>query len=165
MVKLSNRFGYVYIMWTLAHPFAFKVGISRNPKARREQIESELRVNMLINAPVHLLIYVPSLFRERHEARLHDWLKPFRAKMVQHAGHTEWFYSFAPNLVLGALLYIIAPDGFSYGKAVLFSLFAFAPFPVGAIVALLLLSIIEVAIIVATIVAIITITTLTLNAL
>lgn len=165
MRNLLSKFGYVYIMWTLAHPFAFKVGISRNPKARRAQIEAELRNKSFINARVHLLLYVPSLFRERHEARLHEWLKPFRAKIVQHAGHTEWFYSFAPNLALGALLYIMSPDGFSYSKFVLFALFAFAPFPVGAIVALLLLSIIEVTLIVTTIVAFITIATITINAL
>lgn len=162
---MLNRFGYVYIMWTLAHPFAFKVGISRNPKARRAQIEAELRGKMFVNAPVHLLLYVPSLFREQHEAKLHELLQPFRAKIAHHAGHTEWFYSFVPNLALGALLYIISPAGFDYSKLVLFALFAFAPFPVGAIVALLLMSLLEVALIIALLVAFATIATLMLNAI
>lgn len=139
-------------MWTLAYPFAFKVGISRDPKARRAQIEAELKANAFVNAPVKLLLSVPSIFREQHEARLHRWLEPCRAKIVKHSGHTEWFYSFIPNALLGALLYILSPDGFRYDKFVLFALFAFAPFPVGAIVALLVLSIIEVAALIASIV-------------
>lgn len=139
-------------MWTLAYPFAFKVGISRDPRSRRRQIERELQGSAFVSAKVNLLLSVPSLFKERHEQKLHKWLEPCRAKVPEHSGHTEWFYSFVPNAALGALLYILSPDGFRYDKFVLFALFAFAPFPVGAIVALLVLSIIEVAALIASIV-------------
>lgn len=152
-------------MWTVAYPFAFKVGISRDPKARRAQIEADLHANSFVRAPVKLLLSVPSLFREQHEAMLHRWLEPCRARVARHSGHTEWFLSFVPNAILGALLYIIAPAGFNYDKFALFALFAFAPFPFGAIVALLLLSIVEVAALIASIVFFVFIVALMFNLL
>lgn len=154
MIKriINNRLGYIYVIWTPAYPYAFKLGISVNPKLRRAQIEEELHQKMFLKAPVYLLLTVPSLFRERNEALLHRWLNPFRACVVRHSGYTEWFYSFAPNAIIGALLYILSSDGFSYGKLVLFSIIAFAPFPIGAILALIVVSIAEILILTSAIV-------------
>ena len=140
---IANRMGFVYIMWAPSYPFYFKVGISANPKLRRAQIEKELHREVLLKAPVYILLSVPSLFRERNEANLHKLLAPFRAKVAKHSGYTEWFCSLVPNTALGCLLYILSPDGFSYSKMALFSMLAFAPFPIGAIAALLLVSLLE----------------------
>lgn len=135
--------GYVYIMWTLAHAFVFKVGISTNPGLRRQQIEAELMPHMIVPCRVHILLAVPSLFRERHEAKMHQWLAPARAKMARHAGHTEWFYSFAPNALAASLLFMLAAldDGHS-GQWWLLALIL-VPFPVGPMIALIILAMIE----------------------
>lgn len=130
-------------MWTLAHPFVFKVGISTNPRLRRLQIEAELTPKMIVPCGVHILLAVPSFFRERHEATLHRWLSPVQAKMAKHSGHTEWFYSPGPNAVVAIAFFILAAldDGYSGQWWLIFIIGV--PFPIGAMLALILLAIIE----------------------
>lgn len=79
---------YLYCIFT---PFSFrlvgrfKIGITSNMKARREQISTELGGVKLY----HFSLWV--LYPEKMEKRLHGLFARLRARVPYHRGHTEWF--------------------------------------------------------------------------
>ena len=84
---------WLYVMYTFSHLFRFKVGIAKDVEQRRASVEASMSSALNRRVKIRVALYVPSLFSEAQEAKIHRWLNPIRDKgMVHHSGYSEWFY-------------------------------------------------------------------------
>lgn len=153
-MKILPQIGWVYCFYCFAFPWRFKIGISRDYRARRKAVEVDLSRAMNMPVRVRTALAVPSLFRESQEARMHRWLDTFSASMPQHTGYSEWFWGWMPNAI-GALIFAGA-WAYNGGTVNPWAVVAAALFPVPVVPALMLagLLVIEVAVICGGIIAV-----------
>lgn len=79
--------GHLYVMSSSRYPLRYKIGISKNPKLRREQIDQSMRGSVRIETTVK--VFFPYFW----EQLLHSILFLFNARM-HGSGKTEWFWLF-----------------------------------------------------------------------
>lgn len=113
---------YIYVMHSFSHPYRFKCGISRDVHARRAKIQQEISDALNKSVTVRIAAYVPSLFSEHQETKIHRWLEPIRDKgMTRHAGYSEWFWGWQLNFLFAAILWIAC-----YSQGVILGAYAVA---------------------------------------
>jgi len=124
--KLDLR--YIYVLFSFSLPWCCKIGIAKDVKARKAQIQRELCGAMNRDVKIRHMLFLPAMFSESSEAKLHSAFRRLnRRGMPNHAGYSEWFWSF--NIVSGLLLYFI---GGKFGLNVVpahIALVALAPVP------------------------------------
>lgn len=102
--KLDIR--WLYVFYTFSHLFRFKVGIAKDVEQRRASVEASMSSALNRRVKIRVALYVPSLFSEAQEAKIHRWLNPIRDRgMVQHSGYSEWFWFVSP--ITSVCLYFI----------------------------------------------------------
>lgn len=102
--KLDIR--WLYVFYTFSHLFRFKVGIAKDVEQRRASVEASMSSALNRRVKIRVALYVPSLFSEAQEAKIHRWLNPIRDRgMVVHSGYSEWFWFVSP--ITSVCLYFI----------------------------------------------------------
>lgn len=83
-------------MWSLDFPWRAKIGISDNPKCRRDQIQTSIRQTLKRDVGVRLLVRIPLLHARMIEGGLHNAFRRLECTSMTGSGYTEWFWFFNP---------------------------------------------------------------------
>ena len=102
--KFDIRF--LYVFYTYSEFFRFKIGITNNVSRRRTEVEQALSSAKNQQVKIRVALYIPSLFSETQEAKIHKWLSFCRdRRIVWHSGYSEWFIW--PNIISSVCIYLI----------------------------------------------------------
>lgn len=138
---------WLYVFYTYAHPYRFKIGIAKDVEQRRAGVEASMSSAMNRRVKIRVALYVPSIFSESQEAKIHRWLYRLRDRgMVQHSGYSEWFWFWILNFGLAVIVWAVCYWNGYYLEGCYVALITMQPFyplpPVLIVVAVFVMEIV-----------------------
>ena len=138
---MKLRLKSVYVMWSLDFPWRAKIGISHDPKSRRNSIQTSIRQALRRDVDVNILIQIPLLHARMIEGGLHNALRRLECKSMTGSGYTEWFWFLNPVTFIFVWLLFYAYGFENYSGWCAF--FWLAPIPLDFVIFALILALVQ----------------------